>query len=146
MVLIDTTRRRYTQGGSVYSRPPPEKCGHSLLLACDVGGCPYTTRRPDHMKLQKKRHRGERLFPPCDTCPYYRAFTKTDLTSHKWTHSHEKKPFVCDFDGWLRVRILSVGESSKAQENPHHRRPTLSQEARETSIQAAQGVGLHCRL
>lgn len=66
------------------------------LLTCDVDACPYTTRRPDRIKLHMKRHRGERPFS-CDTCPYG-AFTKHEMVVHQRTHSNEK-PFVCDFEG-----------------------------------------------
>lgn len=36
------------------------------LLTCDVGGCPHKTRRPGHMELHTRRHRGERSFS-CET-------------------------------------------------------------------------------
>ncbi|CAN0448793.1 unnamed protein product, partial [Ectocarpus sp. 8 AP-2014] len=91
---LNRHKRMLHPGGIRVLVPPTKKTRR--LLACDVGGCPYTTRRPDHMDLHEKRHRGEKTFS-CDTCPYM-AVTKNELTVHQSTHL-DVKPFVCDFEG-----------------------------------------------
>ncbi|CAN0222687.1 unnamed protein product, partial [Scytosiphon promiscuus] len=67
-------------------------------FACYVDGCPFTTRRLDHLELHTRRHQNDRRFS-CGTCPY-KAFTTSDMVVHESTHLNNK-PFACHLE-WCK--------------------------------------------
>lgn len=82
-------------------------------FACYVDGCPFTTRRLDHLELHTRRHQNDRRFS-CGTCPY-KAFTTSDMVVHESTHLNNK-PFACHLE-WCKQSFAQSNQLTMHKKN-----------------------------
>lgn len=109
--VCDICKQAFTQSGSLrrhqkmlHENARPKKMGP--LLACDVDGCDFTTRRPSMMARHKKTHERSKKIRPLLACDVdgclFTTTAPSKMARHKKPHERSKKirPLLsCDVDG-----------------------------------------------